>query len=177
MGSELTTNTEDLDQQIAEATKALSRKQRKFVEIYASGDNSGTAAIKAGYAPGSSHVHASRMLNQDKYAHVQRAVALMRDKYSLEHGFSAAWKRHQLKDTYEHARRIDQPSAANQTMRTMLEMDGDIRQAGAAGSGSVVININTGIERGEIEVNDPPLPIEGSDTEDNKLLIQCDRIV
>lgn len=128
MDSESTINLQDLDNRITEALKALSRKQRKFVEVYAAGDNAGTAAIKAGYSPGGSHVHASRMLNQVNYAHVQHALELLRTRHALDHGMPLAWKRKVLANVAETASDVDGrgyvPSAAVRAVNEMNLMDG-----------------------------------------------------
>jgi hypothetical protein len=142
---------DDLESQITEALKPLSPKQRKFAQIFAGGDNSGSAAIKAGYAVGGADAAGSRLLRNHKYASVQHAIELLRHKYALEHGISALWKRKALVATYSHARDIDQPSAANQTLRTLMEMDGDIRTPANSVPSNIQININTGISREEDE--------------------------
>lgn len=47
------------------------------------------AAIKAGYVENSAHVHAHRMLNDDKFKHIQQFINLKQEavvkKYAYDH--------------------------------------------------------------------------------------------
>ena len=151
-----TTNDEDygagdVELDLWECVDQLTGKMRRTLLHMMDGKKLQTAMNLAGYAPGagSSFIRNHPAMNQ--------ALKLLRRKEVLEHGFSAAWKRDQLAQTYRQARQLDQPSAANQTIRTMLEMDGDIKQINNIGVGGITIIVGTGIER----PNNPPVTIEG----------------
>lgn len=66
----------------------LSRRQRQFVEEYASCRNGAAAAVRAGYAPGSAKVTASRLLTKAnvraalgrREADARRALAVSRQR-------------------------------------------------------------------------------------------------
>lgn len=58
---------EEIMDEKAELERVLNDRQKRFVLEYLKNGNNGTeAAIKAGYAPRSAHVQASRMLKDDK---------------------------------------------------------------------------------------------------------------
>lgn len=153
MTTELAT-TGDLDEQIEQALKPLTAKQRLFVEHHAAGLNGTMAAMKAGYSENRARHTASRLVTNGSFANVQHALALLRRKYAWEHGIPAAWKRMQLVELFGQARELEQCSAANQTMRTLAEIDGDIRTPANAVPGNVQIVVNTGIARDEKPVNE-----------------------
>lgn len=64
---------------------ALPPKQAKFVSEYLRGGNGTRAAIEAGYAAGSAHVSASRLLKNDKVA---AAVRTSRCELEAKHEMS-----------------------------------------------------------------------------------------
>ena len=164
MGNQLV-DVGDLDQQIEQALAPLNARQRKFVEIYAAGDNATSAALKAGYSVDRARQTGCRLATNGDFAHVQRAIALLRDRYSLQHGIPAAWKRGALVNTYERAMDINQPGSAVSAVRVLCELDGDIRTSGGAVPGNVTIVVQTGIQR-EKDISECPLPESGSDFEE-----------
>ena len=92
-----------------------------------------------------------------------RAMALLRRQHALQYGIPAAWKRQQLVELFGQAREIDQCSAANQTMRTLAEIDGDIRTPANSVPGNVTVNVFTGIDRDEKEIVTDSLPNDATD--------------
>ena len=77
------------------AGKTLNDKERKFVEIYVSGDGRvglKEAAIKAGYTPSSAHVMAWKLTNPEKSPHV--VAAIQRYRAELASKYNTSYERH-----------------------------------------------------------------------------------
>jgi phage terminase small subunit len=78
--------------------RTLNAKERKFVEIYVSGDGRVTlkeAAIQAGYAPGSASVMAWKLTNPKVSPHV--VIAIQRYRAELASKYNTSYERH-MKD-------------------------------------------------------------------------------
>jgi phage terminase small subunit len=75
--------------------KVLNDKERKFVEIYVSGDGRiglRQAAIEAGYSKGSAHVMAWKLTNPEKSPHV--VAAIQRYRAELASKYNTSYERH-----------------------------------------------------------------------------------
>lgn len=144
------------EEDLQEALANLTERQHKTVLAVISGDTKTGAMRSAGYSALS-----SRTLAAFDSPNVQRVLNLHRKFDQLKHGISAAWKRQELVDTYNHARRLDQTGSANATLKTLLEMDGDIKTINNIGGAGVTIIVATGIER---DNGKPVTVIEGEAT-------------
>jgi len=124
-----TDEIEQLDQEIEQALSVLNNRQRKFSLVLAEGNESQSeAAIKAGYTQNRAESTGCRLMTNGK---VSNAVALLRRKYQLEHGISAAWKREKLEEIVTNSLAKGTPEynvhGANQAIRTLCEMDGNYK--------------------------------------------------
>jgi len=77
---------------------ALTPRQARFVQEYLIDLNGTAAAIRAGYAPASAHVQASRLLSKDKVA---AAINSAKAKRSEETKIDAAWVLAECRRLYE----------------------------------------------------------------------------
>ena len=89
-------------------TQNLSAKQARFVAEYLVDGNGAAAAVRAGYAPGSAKVAASRMLTKDN--HVRRAIQARQDVDSVRLGVSRDQVIAQFLAAYEMAKLNSIPS-------------------------------------------------------------------
>lgn len=121
----------------------LSDRQREFVRHFAAGETGHRALALAGYTGRNRKATIQRLFSDDN---VQALLSLLREMDGLKYGFPAEWKRAELLDLYNAAREGEQLNTANQVLKTLLEMDGDIRQKDVGGAGAVTIKVVTGLE-------------------------------
>jgi len=91
-----------------QAAQNLSAKQARFVAEYLVDGNGAAAAVRAGYAPGSAKVAASRMLTKDNP--VRRAIQARQDADSVRLGVSRDQVIAQFLAAYEMAKLNSIPS-------------------------------------------------------------------
>ncbi len=144
-----------LDVAIDEALQKLPIRQRKFAMLIAGGETQEKAALECGYSPKTARGQATRICSN---VGMPEAIKLLEEKYRLTHGRSMDWKRRSLERIMERAHlepnHARSAAAADKVMRTILELDGDIRQNSGGGSPNINISINTGIQ-------DPSVIIDG----------------
>ena len=87
----------------------LTPKQLKFTREYAKDGNGTQAAIRAGYAPNSADVEASRLLGNAK---IGKAVAKFHEKHRLKTEVTIESLAAELEDDRDRARQLDQTATA-----------------------------------------------------------------
>jgi len=91
-------------------------KQRRFADEYLKDRNGKQAAIRAGYAPGSAEVTASRLLS---HAKVSAYIAKQVNKRSEKLQIDAEWVLREAADLYVECRREGDRSQANKCLDTI----------------------------------------------------------
>ena len=122
----------------------LNTRQKQFVRFFAEGHPLAEAAKLAGYRGRNVRNNANALLREN--THVQSLLCLMREVDGIKYGFPADWKRAELHSLYRQARDKEQLSVANQVMKTILELDGDIKQP-------AVQDINVNLNHGPQDIN------------------------
>ncbi|MCP4996421.1 MAG: hypothetical protein GY934_22000 [Gammaproteobacteria bacterium] len=138
----------ELDVAIDAAMEQLTVRQQHFAMLVAAGKPAEPAAVEAGYAKTTARAQAHRTLAA---VGIRTCVELLRKKYALEHGWSIQWKRRQLEQILERAHSEEShaksASAAVKVMRTILELDGNIKHQSNNTGDNVIVTIHTGVPR------------------------------
>ena len=121
----------------------LTERRQEFVRHFASGKSAKESLVLAGYS-GSNSGSTAKTLFADE--NVRALLSLLKEMDGLKYGFPSEWKRAELLDLYGAARDKDQLAVANQVLKSMLEMDGDIKHKELAGSSAVTIKVVKGID-------------------------------
>jgi|GEM_PF-6979107 len=112
---------DDLQLTLREALNSLTRKRRRFVERYAI-DNHIEAALEfAGYVAKRSNATAYRLMKDEK---VQRALALLREKYARNSEVTAEYIRTEYKSLYEESRKAGDRMSAISALDKLAKMGG-----------------------------------------------------
>ena len=102
-------------------SKKLTARQLKFTREYAVDGNGTQAAIRAGYAPKSARIEASRLLTN---VNVGNAVAKFQEKHRLKTEVTIESLAAELEHDRERARQLDQTSVAVQATMHIAKLHG-----------------------------------------------------
>ena len=102
-------------------SKKLTARQLKFTREYAVDGNGTQAAIRAGYAPKSARIEASRLLTN---VNVGNAVAKFQEKHRLKTEVTSESLAAELEHDRERARQLDQTSVAVQATMHIAKLHG-----------------------------------------------------
>lgn len=102
-------------------SKKLTARQLKFTREYAVDGNGTQAAIRAGYAPKSARIEASRLLTN---VNVGNAVAKFQEKHRLKTEVPIESLAAELEHDRERARQLDQTSVAVQATMHIAKLHG-----------------------------------------------------
>lgn len=111
----------------------LNPRQQRFVAEYLIDLNATQAAIRAGYAPASAHVHASRMLKDAKISEaVEQGKSATLERAEIDQD----WVVGEFKATLARARALDDLAAANKAVENIGKIGGlyvDRKETGKPG--------------------------------------------
>ena len=102
-------------------SKKLTARQLKFTREYAVDGNGTQAAIRAGYAPKSARIEASRLLTN---VNVGNAVAKFQEKHRLKTEITIESLAAELEHDRDRARQLDQTSVAVQATMHIAKLHG-----------------------------------------------------
>jgi|TARA_R110002050_G_scaffold207869_2_gene343952 phage terminase small subunit len=102
-------------------SKKLTARQLKFTREYAVDGNGTQAAIRAGYAPKSARIEASRLLTN---VNVGNAVAKFQEKHRLKTEVTIESLAAELEHDRDRARQLDQTSVAVQATMHIAKLHG-----------------------------------------------------
>lgn len=161
---ELNQNMSELDileHKSDEALSVLNSRQRRFVEVLVTGVSQAEAARQAGYAVKSARIKASRLMT---LGNILLAVQSLRKVQALKHGRPQSWKRKELEGLLQLAKQQENVTAGDKVLRSMMELDGDIRKNNGGGSHTTIQIIGLDRQAG--------ITIEHDDSTN---LVSCDK--